>query len=979
MDQNDLIINGLYNAIHEFLIKRNFHSTVDAFQEEIIHQAHKPPKTNYDNNLVDAFDEGKRELFFLTWKKYVPMGLRMNDEVTIKLEFFLHIYFAVFPMHPILKNRIPNQSAIIVKREQNIFKDYLNTQGNELTKMNELLPYFAQSCVKDPSTHPTFNKIFSQDWVIELRNQLINFINAMYSLNSQPFLVHMYQTYMDIQSKDSNQVLKDENNTSNQNINQNDNTINNNSNHMYNDNMSENNFNNKADTTTIHSKKGMEKQDMVQYVEELETNNKELVDILQDYHNKYKDLETAHSNLKNAHESSQTIQQKWATFSKEIQDLSEELFKISFTNDNTDKQASPKNKYSQKIKEFRDFLSLNMADQRMGADKENQKFNVNNSIDKHPVKLFSQNYEKLKGFMCSTDTESEEICSTIQQALRKRQTKYDQRTRTQVIYAFIQADVLDIKCPRDKSAIYEILFTYKKRDIRLSISRLANIFANDYIGRCYLAENDKFIELLINILKSEGGESSIRRNILGILQKISLRKNPQTTMINNELIETILQILNNEASTLNNYSQEYFTALLMNLSLRNDGKNACENASCDIIKIQFNLLSHESLQVKTFVNGTLYSILTKNSMKQKAKAIDLESKLLEQKASQDERFQQQIDYIIEQMNSETEQRDENDNSFTEENDYDNFGDEEGFVEEQSVDEDDTNDIGEEFLKENFLASADQEQIQQNYKPNYSNEQKDKTQMVNRSINYKPMNRPTTPSMIISNRISPSNQQRIRNAEGVRQKIMEGGQRPSNPNQPNQMNNQRGQNNNDTADLRNQDPTKGIGFDGNTDILGINSDGYVRGNNNKNDMGQNVFDKGDPKEPFFVYDKEDEENLDTNQLKSNNRYESTGSEKAIPTEMKHRPRLQRTPPEVAKYKDYVNNSKDFNLSNNNVQYSNDYQYGNSSIMPEEKIQKLEAEAKDPNWQEGFKSRPRLNRTPQYSLGGFVSTNNKNKLS
>lgn len=30
----------------------------------------------------------------------------------------------------------------------------------------------------------------------------------MYSLNSQPFLVHMYQTYMDIQNKDN----KDENN-----------------------------------------------------------------------------------------------------------------------------------------------------------------------------------------------------------------------------------------------------------------------------------------------------------------------------------------------------------------------------------------------------------------------------------------------------------------------------------------------------------------------------------------------------------------------------------------------------------------------------------------------------------------------------------------------------------------------------------------------------------------------------------------------
>jgi hypothetical protein len=138
MDQNDLMVSGLYNAIHEFLIKRNFHQTVDHFQEEILQQANKPPKGNYDINLVEAFDEGKRELFFGIWKKYVPMGLRMNDEITIKLEFFLHIYFAVFPMHPVLKNRIQNLNAALAKRELDIFKNYLNTQGNELTKMNEL-------------------------------------------------------------------------------------------------------------------------------------------------------------------------------------------------------------------------------------------------------------------------------------------------------------------------------------------------------------------------------------------------------------------------------------------------------------------------------------------------------------------------------------------------------------------------------------------------------------------------------------------------------------------------------------------------------------------------------------------------------------------------------------------------------------------------------------------------------------------------
>ena len=91
-----------------------------------------------------------------------------------------------------------------------------------------------------------------------------------------------------------------------------------------------------------------------------------------------------------------------------------------------------------------------------------------------------------------------------------------------------------------------------------------------------------------------------------------------------------------------------------------------------------------------------------------------------------------------------------------------------------MDDDENNEIGEEFLKENFLASSEQEVLQKNYIPTYANEVKTSTQVINRSINYKPMNRPTTPSMIISNRISPSNHQRIRNVDGKRQKIIEGG-------------------------------------------------------------------------------------------------------------------------------------------------------------------------------------------------------------
>jgi len=53
-DKNDLIIDGLYNAIHEFFIKRNFVETVDVFQTEILDHEASIPKQNYDALLMEV-------------------------------------------------------------------------------------------------------------------------------------------------------------------------------------------------------------------------------------------------------------------------------------------------------------------------------------------------------------------------------------------------------------------------------------------------------------------------------------------------------------------------------------------------------------------------------------------------------------------------------------------------------------------------------------------------------------------------------------------------------------------------------------------------------------------------------------------------------------------------------------------------------------------------------------------------------------
>jgi hypothetical protein len=62
--------------------------------------------------------------------------------------------------------------------------------------------------------------------------------------------------------------------------------------------------------------------------------------------------------------------------------------------------------------------------------------------------------------------------------------------------------------------------------------------------------------MLLNILKTEIVDSSLRQNTLGALQKFSLRRKPQTKMIELDMINWIVGVLKKEHETLSDYSLE---------------------------------------------------------------------------------------------------------------------------------------------------------------------------------------------------------------------------------------------------------------------------------------------------------------------------------------------------------------------------------------------------------------------------------------
>lgn len=47
-------------------------------------------------DLIAAFDNGAQKVFFDLWEEHIPSSIRDGDSFAQKLEFYLHIHFAIY-------------------------------------------------------------------------------------------------------------------------------------------------------------------------------------------------------------------------------------------------------------------------------------------------------------------------------------------------------------------------------------------------------------------------------------------------------------------------------------------------------------------------------------------------------------------------------------------------------------------------------------------------------------------------------------------------------------------------------------------------------------------------------------------------------------------------------------------------------------------------------------------------------------------
>ncbi|KAI2527387.1 armadillo repeat containing 9, partial [Homo sapiens] len=189
-----------------------------------------------------------------------------------------------------------------------------------------------------------------------------------------------------------------------------------------------------------------------------------------------------------------------------------------------------------------------------------------------PVKLKdvpllpSLDYEKLKKDLILG---SDRLKAFLLQALRWRlTTSHPGEQRETVLQAYISNDLLDCYSHNQRSVLQLLHSTSDV--VRQYMARLINAFASLAEGRLYLAQNTKVLQMLEGRLKEEDKDIITRENVLGALQKFSLRRPLQTAMIQDGLIFWLVDVLK-DPDCLSDYTLEYSVALLMNLCLRSTG------------------------------------------------------------------------------------------------------------------------------------------------------------------------------------------------------------------------------------------------------------------------------------------------------------------------------------------------------------------------------------------------------------------------
>ncbi|XP_065646971.1 lisH domain-containing protein ARMC9 [Hydra vulgaris] len=566
------------------------------------------PKIDVEGNeevdliLLNAFDDGNSKLFWNLWENNVANKFNDNEnDKCQKLEFSVHLYFAVYSM--IYDSKEKN---ISVELSMSDFKQYLENKGALLSQTTEFISFYALPFVPNPKNHPAFKVLFEKSWRDNLKSDLESFLKLIFDVKTKTYLSFMFTkalTDVKNEKKDTSEILDV--------------------------------LRHEAKEHELRAKSCMVKLNKLK--EEyccLIGISAELVDSLE-----------------------QCIRGKMIT-PEYLVNICGRLFKKSEEIDITKPGHTGELIRSSFSNDY--LINTNLYDDS----------------------CFPLDYVKIKSDLESQMSDRKK-CFVLQALIWRLTRVKSAEAREQSISAFISADIFGCSKRSSIEPFIKVIFSSSDSIVVEYLARYINTVASFAVGRLHMSQSSLFInELIALILKTERN-TLISENLLGALQKLSLKRNVQDLLINSSIIEWLLLGLE-EPDMFSDYALEYAVALLMNLCLRTIGKKRCVSNAKNHLKLLVSLLSYENVEIKPYVNGTLYSILAVPSIRKTAQKIGIEDQLkLYKHNQQDER---QIDFIIKQINV-TDDINFNDDDL--ESDGEDDDDEEGDAIEAEMDKEET--------------------------------------------------------------------------------------------------------------------------------------------------------------------------------------------------------------------------------------------------------------------------------------------------
>ena len=247
--------------------------------------------------------------------------------------------------------------------------------------------------------------------------------------------------------------------------------------------------------------------------------------------------------------------------------------------------------------------------------------------------------------------------------IREKIYSKDNTIRLTTLYQIFYYDILNTLS--NNSNFKQLL---SNKNVNLEVIKLVNSLANYNIGKNYLLSKSNIIDYIFKCMISENIDTPLRQNCLGALQKFSLRNEAQNKLIELNVIHYLIDIFMFQANNLSDYTIEYGLALLMNLSLRKEGKEKFEALGEKIINILIKFLKYENIQILTCINGMLYSLIKKEKIKKLAIEFGIGAVLEELKKLKNEKINKQVDYILEEIKKNSEEKNGDDNNINDKDD-----------------------------------------------------------------------------------------------------------------------------------------------------------------------------------------------------------------------------------------------------------------------------------------------------------------------